>query len=138
MLVGALADAGADRQCLASALDSLGTGAALRFETVKRCGIAATKFHVDATDTRQHRHLPHILKMIDGASALPERVRQNAAAVFQRLGEAEAGGHQITIEKGHFYEGGAGCSIIDILGAGPAPGLLGKDTLVFSPLNIRS
>ena len=44
MLVGALADAGADRQSRISALDSLGTHAAIRFEPTKRCGIAATKF----------------------------------------------------------------------------------------------
>src|SRR5260221_14046661 len=136
MLVGALAGAGADRQCLASALDSLGTGAALRFETVKRCGIAATKFHVDATDTRQHRHLPHILKMIDGASALPERVKQNAAAVFQRLGEAEAGVHQVPIEKVHFHEVGAVDSMIDIVGPCLPLELPGMATLACQPVNL--
>lgn len=36
MLVGALAGAGVDRQALVSALDSLGTGATLRFEEVKQ------------------------------------------------------------------------------------------------------
>jgi len=138
MLVGALADAGADRQCLVSALDSLGTGAALRFEQVKRCGIAATKFHVDAAETRQHRHLPHSLKMSDAASALPVRVKENASAVFQRLGEAEAGVHQVPIEKVHFHEVGAADSIIDIVGACLALELLGVDTLVCSPLNLGS
>src|SRR5258708_38139715 len=133
MLVGALADAGADRQCLAFALDSLGTGAALRFETVKRCGIAATKFHVDATDTRQHRHLPHILKMIDGASALPERVKQNAAAVFQRLGGAEVGGPPVPIGYVHFQGGGPGVSLIAIVGRRPALVVMGKKTTVCPP-----
>src|SRR5690242_8836322 len=99
MLVGALAAAGADHQRLISALDSLGTQAQLRFEQVKRCGIAATKFHVDTVETHTHRHLPHILKMIDAAPALPDRVKQNAALVFQRLGEAEASVHQVPIEK---------------------------------------
>src|SRR3954454_9244760 len=107
MLVGALADAGADRHSLVTALDSLGSGAALRFEAVKRGGIAATKFHVDTVESRAHRHLPHILKMIDAATALPQRVKQNASAVFQRLGEAEAEVHQVPIEKVHFHEGGA-------------------------------
>ena len=136
--MGALADAGADRQCLVTALDSLGTGASLRFEAVKRCGIAATKFHVDAAETRSHRHLPHILKMIDAASALPPRVKQNASAVFQRLGEAEASVHQVPIEKVHFHEVGAVDSIIDIVGACLALDLLGVDTLVCSPLNVGS
>jgi pyridinium-3,5-bisthiocarboxylic acid mononucleotide nickel chelatase len=138
MLVGALADAGADRPALISALDSLGTGAALRFEQVKRCGIAATKFHVDVAESRSHRHLPHILKMIDAAAALPGRVKQNASAVFQRLGEAEAAVHQVPIEKVHFHEVGAADSIIDIVGACFALDQLGVDTLVSSPLNLGS
>src|SRR6266478_8783574 len=137
MLVGALADAGADRQCLISALESLGTGASLRFEQVKRCGIAATKFHVDAVETHSHRHLPHILKMI-GAASLPDSVKQNATAVFQRLGEAEAAVHHVPIEKVHFHEVGAADSIIDIVGACLALDLLGVDTLVCSPLNLGS
>src|SRR5260370_33002805 len=107
MLVGALADAGADRQSLISALDSLGTQAALRFEPVKRCGIAATKFHVDTVETRTHRHLPHILKMIGGAAALPDRVKQNASAVFQPLGEGGAAGHPRPLRRWRVREGGA-------------------------------
>lgn len=138
MLVGALADAGADRQSLISALDSLGTQAALRFEQVKRCGIAATKFHVDTVETRTHRHLPHILKMIGAAPALPDRVKQNATLVFQRLGEAEALVHQVPIEKVHFHEVGAVDSIIDIVGACLAFDLLEVDTIVSSPLNLGS
>jgi uncharacterized protein (TIGR00299 family) protein len=137
MLVGAFADAGADRPSLLSALDSLGTGAALRFEQVKRCGIGATKFHVDVVETRSHRHLPAILKMI-AAATLPDRVKQNASAVFQRLGEAEAQVHQVPIEKVHFHEVGAADSIIDIVGACLALNLLGVDTLVSSPLNLGS
>ena len=138
MLVGGLADAGANRHSLVSALDSLGTEAALRFEQVKRCGIAATKFHVDTVETRAHRHLPHILKMIDAAAALPDRVKQNASAVFQRLGEAEAAVHQVPIEKVHFHEVGAVDSIVDIVGACLAFDLLGVDRIVSSPLNLGS
>src|SRR5256885_7049037 len=138
MLVGALAGAGADRQSLVSALDSLETGAALRFEQVKRCGIAATKFHVDTVETRSHRHLPHILKLIDAAPSLPARVKQNASAVFQRLGETEAAVHQVPIEKVHFHEVGAADSIIDIVGACLALDLLGVHTVVSSPLNLGS
>jgi uncharacterized protein (TIGR00299 family) protein len=137
MLVGALADAGADQKSLVSSLHSLGTEATLRFEAVKRCGIAATKFHVDCVETRKHRHLPRILKMIDGAE-LPDRVKQNASAVFQRLGEAEAGVHQVPIEKVHFHEVGAADSIIDIVGACLAFDLLGVWTIVSSPLNLGS
>ena len=46
MLVGALADAGADQSAIVEALASLETGAAVSFEKVKRGGIGATKYHV--------------------------------------------------------------------------------------------
>ena len=61
MTVGALLDAGADQAALFDGLASLGTGAAFRVEKTKRRGIAASKFYVDAVDTKKHRHLPHIL-----------------------------------------------------------------------------
>ncbi|MEO7649963.1 MAG: nickel pincer cofactor biosynthesis protein LarC [Bryobacteraceae bacterium] len=137
MLVGALRDAGADGDALISALNSLDTGAALSFERVKRCGIGATKFHVHTVDTKSHRHLPHILGMID-AALLPPSVKQNASAVFQRLGEAEADVHQVPIETVHFHEVGAVDSIIDIVGACIALHLLGVEKLVCSPLNVGS
>jgi hypothetical protein len=112
MLVGALADAGADSAAIADALRSLQAGVSVSFEKVKRCGIAASKFHVRAEEAPKHRHLSGILKMIDAAS-LPDRVKQNAAAVFRRLGEAEAAVHQMPIEKVHFHEVGAVDSIVE-------------------------
>lgn len=137
MLVGALADAGADQAAIIDALASLETGAAISFENVKRCGIGATKFHVDVQETHAHRHLSHILKMIDKA-ALPDHAKANATAVFQRLGEAEAAVHQVPLERVHFHEVGAADSIADIVGACLAFELLGVTTIVSSPLNVGS
>ena len=137
MLVGALADAGADRQTISDSLASLNTGATVRFETVKRRGIGATKFHVDGVEQKAHRHLTPILRMIDGAG-LPGAVKQTASAVFQRLGEAEASVHQVSIEKVHFHEVGAADSIADIVGACLGFHLLGVDEIVCSPVNVGS
>jgi uncharacterized protein (TIGR00299 family) protein len=137
MLVGALADAGADQTAIIDALASLETGATLSFERVKRCGIGATKFHVHVEQTHAHRHLAHILKMIEGAN-LPDRAKQNASAVFQRLGEAEAAVHQVPIERVHFHEVGAADSIADIVGACLAFELLGVTSIVSAPLNVGS
>ena len=137
MLVGALADAGADRELILKAVESLETGAVLSFERVKRCGIAATKFHVSVSGTHTHRHLSHILKMIEKGE-LPERAKQNASDVFRRLGEAEAAVHQVPIEKVHFHEVGAADSIADIVGACVAFESLGVDAIVSSPLNLGS
>lgn len=137
MLVGALADAGANQAAIVEALHSLETGATVSFERVKRCGIAATKFHVSIKGAQHPRHLAHILKMIEKA-ALPDRAKQNAAAVFQRLGEAEAAVHQEPIERVHFHEVGAADSIADIVGACLAFELLGVQSIVSSPLNVGS
>lgn len=137
MLVGALADAGAPAGELAEALTALGTGATFRFEKTRRCGIGATKFHVEAPHEHAHRHLSHILEMIDRA-VLPQRVKQNASAVFQRLGEAEARVHQIAIERVHFHEVGAIDSICDIVGACLGFELLGVEEIHSSALNLGS
>lgn len=137
MLVGALADAGADTAAIKAALDSLDTGAQVSFERVKRREIGATKFHVTVSETHKHRHLSGILKMIDKA-VLPDRVKHSAKAVFQRLGEAEAGVHQTPIEKVHFHEVGAADSIADIVGACLAFDLLGVETIISSPVNVGS
>jgi uncharacterized protein (TIGR00299 family) protein len=137
MLVGALADAGADRDALLAALNSLETGAKVWFEPVKRRGIAATKFHVETRETAKHRHLPAILRMIENADA-PARAKQNAAAVFQRLGDAEASVHGMPVEKVHFHEVGATDSIIDIVGACLGFELLGVRRIVCAAVNVGS
>ena len=135
MLVGALADAGAGALC--DGLAALGMGTSYRFEKTLRGGIAATRFHVEGGEGHGHRHLSQILDLI-GKAALPERAKQNAAAVFQRLAEVEARVHQVPIERVHFHEVGAVDSISDIVGACLGFELLGIDEIRCSPLNLGS
>jgi uncharacterized protein (TIGR00299 family) protein len=71
-------------------------------------------------------------------SSSPERVKQNAAAVFQRLGEAEAKVHDIPLAKVHFHEVGAVDSICDIVGACAGFDLLGADAIYSSAVNVGS
>jgi len=137
MTVGALIDAGADATALFDALGSLGTGAEFRVEKTKRRGIAASKFYVTGGDGKTHRHLSHIVKMID-AAPLPLRAAARAKQVFERLGAAEAKVHGTSIEKVHFHEVGAVDSICDIVGACLAFELLGVDAVYCSPVNVGS
>ena len=137
MTVAALVDAGADPAVILDGLSSLNTGAEFSFEPARRKGISALKFHVRGGEQRAHRHLPQILKMIE-ASSLPDIAKQKAAAVFTRLGEAEAQTHGVPIEKVHFHEVGAADSICDIAGACHALALLGVERIVCSPLNTGS
>lgn len=137
MLVGALADAGADRNAIAAAIHSLDAGAQVSFETTKRRDIGATKFRVVVEEAREHRHLSGILEMI-AAAELPKRVKDMAGAVFERLAEAEASVHQQSIERVHFHEVGAVDSIADIVGTCLAFHLLGVDSIVSSAVNVGS
>ncbi len=135
MTVGALLDAGADWSALEGALQGLQLGASFRLEKTKRKGIAASKFFVDFSEQKKHRHLPHIEKIIREA-ALSDRARSNALAVFGRLGEAEAKSHNVPIEKVHFHEVGAVDSICDIVGACVALDLLGVTEVRSSRINV--
>lgn len=138
MTVGALIDAGAPAGTVIEGLNNLGTGARYKVEKTVRAGVAASKFrvHVEPAPAK-HRHLHHILEMIDRA-ALPARVKANASAVFQRLGEAEAAVHGVPIEKVHFHEVGAVDSISDIVGACIALDLLDVGELHVSAINVGS
>src|SRR5664280_2436985 len=137
MLVGALADAGADQAAITDAIASLDAGAVVSFDKVLRGGIAATKYRVAVQETRTHRHLSPIIKMIERAN-LAEPAKSTAIRVFRRLAEAEAQVHQVPIEKVHFHEVGAADSIADIVGAAVALDLLAIETVVCSPLNVGS
>ncbi|MCZ2153354.1 MAG: nickel pincer cofactor biosynthesis protein LarC [Bryobacterales bacterium] len=137
MIVGALVNAGANQEDLLAGLRSLDTGATYRLEPVKRKGIAATKFYVDGTDSKSHRHLPQIVKMIEGAG-LPAPVQANAVSVFRNLADAEAAVHGVAVEKVHFHEVGAIDSIADIVGACLGFHLLGVERISCSAINVGS
>jgi pyridinium-3,5-bisthiocarboxylic acid mononucleotide nickel chelatase len=137
MLVGALADAGADPDAITEAIVSLQINATVSFEKVKRAGMSGTKFRVRAEETKKHRHLPHIEKII-AAADLTETARRNAIAIFRKLGEAESHVHNVPIEKVHFHEVGAADSISDIVGTAVALDLLEIDRVYCSPVNVGS
>jgi uncharacterized protein (TIGR00299 family) protein len=138
MTVGALVDAGASCEALVSALESLDTGASYAVEKTTRRGITASKFRVQLDSTPQkHRHLSHILRLIE-AAPLTAGVKTNASAIFERLGKAEAQVHGVSIEKVHFHEVGAADSIADIVGACVALDLLGVEQVHVSAINVGS
>jgi len=137
MLVGALADAGASQDAISDGIQSMETGVTVSFERAQRGGFSATKFRVAVEEERTHRHLAHILKLIENA-AIPQRAKQNAQAVFRKLGEAEAAVHEIPLDKVHFHEVGASDSIADIVGTCVALDSLDVDAVVCSPVNVGS
>jgi uncharacterized protein (TIGR00299 family) protein len=142
MTVGALLDVGAPAGSLIDALKSLDTGAQFEVEKTRRGGVTASKFRVIVPPhsdgkSHGHRHLSHILAMIDKAP-LSDRAKQNASDVFRRLGDAEARVHGVPVEKVHFHEVGAVDSIADIVGACVALDLLDIGEVHTSAINVGS
>ncbi|MEO5925814.1 MAG: nickel pincer cofactor biosynthesis protein LarC [Bryobacteraceae bacterium] len=138
MTVGALVDAGAPADALIEALNTLDIGARYEVEKTIRGGIAASKFRVHLPDTRaRHRHLQNILDMIDRAS-IATRAKENAKAIFTKLGEAEAAIHGVDLSEVHFHEVGAVDSISDIVGACIALDLLNIEEVHCSAINVGS
>ncbi|NLS96359.1 MAG: nickel pincer cofactor biosynthesis protein LarC [Planctomycetaceae bacterium] len=134
MTLGALVDAGVPLEDLNVAIESLGLpGCHLAAAEVKKNGFRALQVTVLYQEEHAHRHLSHILKMIEG-SALNDRQKDMAARVFRRLAEAEAKVHGTTIEKVHFHEVGAADSIADIVGAAVGLDLLGVERIAASPV----
>ncbi|HUA83738.1 MAG TPA: nickel pincer cofactor biosynthesis protein LarC [Bryobacteraceae bacterium] len=137
MTVGALLDAGVPSGPVLEALRGLHIEADFQVEKTWRRGVAASKFRVAAKEAKAHRHLHHILNLIE-KSSLTNRAKQNASAVFSKLGEAEARIHGVPIEKVHFHEVGAVDSIADIAGACIAFDLLGVEEIHCSAINTGS
>jgi uncharacterized protein (TIGR00299 family) protein len=132
MTLGALVDAGVDLAAINAGVASLGLpGVNLVAETVKKQGFRATQITVEHQPEHKHRHLHHIVAMID-QSTLTERQKLLAKKIFQRLAEAEAKVHNSTMEKVHFHEVGAVDSIADIVGAAIGWDLLGAERIVAS------
>ena len=149
MLLGALLDAGADAAHLEAALSTIPVSG-WRFErsrVVKR-GIAATYFDfaIPGEDHEAHSHEPGIaphrhdaaqrrlddVLEIVARSGLSERQKTRAAAVYRRLGDAEARVHGVAVEEIHFHEVGQVDAILDVAGFCVALDLLGVERLYCS------
>src|SRR5260370_28490350 len=107
MTLGALVDAGCGVEHLCSGLRGLQVpGWELSAEKVWKNGMAATYVKVKTEDQSKHRSLIANLEILQ-ESQLALHVCKNAAAIFTKLGEAEARVHDVPLEKIHFHEVGA-------------------------------
>lgn len=134
MTLAALVDAGVPFEEIAAAVDSLQLPTCkLVRSTVKRRGFRATQITVEYEPQKKHRHLHHIVEIID-RSALTDAQKEKAKAIFRKLAAAEAKVHGSTLEKVHFHEVGAIDSIADIVGAAVGFDLLGAERVIASPV----
>ena len=140
MVLGAFVDAGLSAAKLRSELKKLGLqGYTISTGRERRHHIAGTrvKVRVSKSVRQPRRTLKDIVKLIN-SSALSKRVKADAAAIFTRLGKAEAAVHNVAVEKVHFHEVGALDSILDIVGAAVAMEQLGIERVTSSPVPLGS
>lgn len=117
MTLGALIDLGLDINLLRSELGKLSiAGYQIEAERVNRNGIDAVRCIVRIEESRSHRHLHHIERIIH-ESSLDAWIKEQSLAAFQRLAQAEAKVHGIPVEKVHFHEVGAVDAIVDVVGS---------------------
>lgn len=133
MMLGALLDAGMPLAELRKGLGKIKlNGYSLSARKESRRGIAGTRLVVKIRPQKTPRHLSDILKLIRGSSLSPA-VKDDAAAVFERIGRVESKIHRIPLEKVHFHEIGAVDSILDIVGVCHAVHFLGLKRIYFTP-----
>jgi len=138
MIVGSLLALGLSLDDLRAGLEKLNVkNFSVSARKVVKAGVSATKFDVEIGEEHSHRHLSHIVKIIEGSELSPG-VKQRAVAIFRRLAEAEAKVHGTTVEKVHFHEVGAIDAIVDIVGSCIGLELLGVKEIYCSPLNVGS
>jgi pyridinium-3,5-bisthiocarboxylic acid mononucleotide nickel chelatase len=136
MTLGALVDAGCAVEHLRAELRGLQVpGWELAAEKVWKNGMAATYVKVKIEDQSKHRSLSAILEILQRSQLAP-LVRERAAAIFTKLGEAEARVHDVPLERIQFHEVGAVDAIVDVVGACIGFHVLGIEKFACSALNV--
>ena len=134
MILGALFDAGLDEAAWRSEIKKLNLDDyEITVEDTKKKSIAGKLVKVTSGEKHPHRHLHHVLEIINQGDFTPH-VKDLAGRIFTRLAHAEAKVHNTTIEKIHFHEVGAIDAIVDIVGSVVGFEMLGIHTFYSSPI----
>lgn len=125
MTIAALLDLGLPLEWLQHFVRGLELGdVRVDAETVSRRGIACRRLLLELPHEHAHRHLSHVVRIIEGTRVAPE-VKERAVRAFTLLAEAEAAVHGTTPERVHFHEVGALDAIIDVLASAAGVAELG-------------
>jgi hypothetical protein len=134
MILGALLDAGLPEETLRQRLAALHLADFdMRCRRVDKNGFSATKVDVLVKDDVPHRHLPDILAVVEQSDLTPD-IKKKATAIFNRIGEVEAGIHGATLDHVHLHELGGVDTIVDVVGALVGLAALGIEKVYASPL----
>jgi len=138
MLLGALVDAGVPLDVPAQAVAALPVEQIrLTTEQTSRHGLGATRVHVHAPPSSEHRTWASVRGLLTDA-ALPGPVRDGALAVFERLAVAEGRVHRVAPDDVHFHEVGALDALADVVGVVAGFEHLGLTRLTASPVALGS
>ncbi|MGY1805091.1 nickel pincer cofactor biosynthesis protein LarC [Blastococcus sp. SYSU D00922] len=138
MLLGALVDAGVPLEVLTTAIAALPVEQIrLVTEQTTRHGLGATRVHVHAPPSHEHRTWADVRDLLVDAD-LPPAVREGALAVFERLAVAEGRVHRMSPEEVHFHEVGALDALADVVGVVAGFEHLGLSRLTASPVALGS
>ncbi len=136
MFLGALIDAGVPADALADQLAGLHLDEfELQTKKVTKNGFQATKVDVLVGKQPSERHLPEILDIIN-QSSLPASIQKRARAIFQQIGEVEAGIHNKKLDEIHLHELGGTDTIVDVTGTLLALDMLEVARIHASPIPV--
>ncbi len=139
MILGALVDAGLPWAALVDGLKRLRlTGYRLRKREVHRGALHAVKVDVVIGRGLQRPLTLSGIKRILSASTLPDPVKRQSLAVFERLAEAEGVAHRVTAREVRFHEVGVIDSFIDVVGGLLGCHLLNVTRVTSSAINVGS
>ena len=127
---------------------ALPEGVTVRAEQDEKRGIRGTHIHVnihgeeESSEEEHHHHHPHtsvreILARIRGLE-IPERVKDDAIAVYHRIAEAESEVHGKPVENIHLHEVGSLDALADVLAVCWLLWDLAPEKIVCSPIAVGS
>jgi pyridinium-3,5-bisthiocarboxylic acid mononucleotide nickel chelatase len=135
MLLGALLDAGSPRHVLDDTVAALGiTGVIVETERVARHGMGAMSVRVIVPEPQPSRPASSLREVISSAYELPPRVRGRSLEALDRLAEAEAAIHGVSVDEVHLHELGGVDTLVDLCGAFAMLDALGIERVTCSPL----
>src|SRR4029077_623738 len=117
MTLGALVDAGADRNLLDATIEALRLGDEVSVDVrhEQRGHAGGTRVIVQTID-RRHRTVPDLRAAVSTAE-VPDEVKRPALSALERLGRAEARLHDLPESKVHLHELGGADTLVDLVGA---------------------
>lgn len=142
MLCAALFELMPDRAAALAELNAMGIpGVLFAAEPAVKCGLAGTHMSVlidgAEEDAHHHRHIhPGDIYSLIASLALPEPVRDDAAAVYRLIAEAEGRVHGKSVEHVHLHEVGALDAVADVAGVCLLMHRLAPDAVCASPVSV--